>query len=71
MSELGNPSIDKESPEILESRYSKPFPYYFLELVPQESPLFRCTSSPSILLPTSARCDRYPDCPSGEVRQEC
>ena len=32
-----------------------------------ETPLFRCTSAPSILLPTSARCDRYPDCPTGEV----
>ena len=34
-----------------------------------ETPLFRCTSDPSILLPTSARCDRYPDCPTGEVNQ--
>ena len=70
LTEFGSTSTDKESPEVLENRYSKPFPYYFLNLVPKESPLFRCTSSPSILLPTSARCDRYPDCPSGEVRQE-
>ena len=34
-----------------------------------ETPLFRCTSAPTILLPTSARCDRYPDCPTGEVNQ--
>ena len=70
LTEFGSPSTDKESPEVLENRYSKPFPYYFLKFDPKESPLFRCTSSPSILLPTSARCDRYPDCPSGEVRQE-